>query len=175
MKNLLLALLLCVTGCATPVKVIETYVTDSTGKTTKVIQKFYDSTRNDRWDYYQDDYVNLMVNPYMYYDPFFYDPFWRPGRMYFGPRVIVPVNPPRAPRVSPREPRGGGPGYINPPSRPKPGVGTNPRYSPPRPLPPGPRGSYTPQPRSFSPPPAPRPVERGSSPIREFVKPDNKQ
>ena len=170
MRNLLLVLLLCVTGCATPIRVVETYVTDSaTGKTTKVIQRFYDSTRSERWDYYQDDYVNLMINPYMYYDPFFFDPFWGNRRLYYTPRVVVPVNPgvgnPRGPRVRPNNHR-----YVNPPRT---GVGNAPirKYEAPRPLPPGPRGSYTPQPRSFSPPPAPRPVERGSSPSRQFSNP----
>jgi hypothetical protein len=169
----LLLLLLCVIGCATPIRVVETYVTDSaTGKTTKVIQRFYDSTRSERWDYYQDDYVNLMINPYMYYDPFFFDPFWGSRRLYYTPRVVVPINPPRGPRVRPNTPRYDNPrpGVGNPP---KPGVGTAPirKYEVPRPLPPGPRGSYTPQPRSFSPPSAPRPVERGSSPSRQFSNP----
>lgn len=169
MRNLLLALLLCVIGCATPIRVVETYTTDSTGKTTKVIQRYYDSTNYDRWDYYQDDYVNMMINPYMYYDPFFYDPFWGNRRLYYTPRVIVPINPPRGPRVRPNNPR-----YVNPP---RPGVGTAPirKYEAPRPVQPGPRGSYTPQPRSFSPPSAPRPVERGSSPVRQFSNPIIKQ
>jgi hypothetical protein len=44
----------------------------------------------------------------------------------------------------------------------------------PRPLPPGPRGTYVPGGgMPFSTPPAVRPVERGTSPIRTFPKPDN--
>lgn len=179
MKKLLL-LLLCVASCASPVRITETITTDSTGKTTKVIQKFYDTViTHDEVYFYQQDYFNLMFRPYAYYDPFFYDPFWGNGWPYRPPGVVIPVNPPRHPRKPRNEPRVP-PRYVDP-GRERPGVGNNPgsgatpkRYVP-RPLPPGPRGSYTPEPRSFSPPPAPRPVERGSSPIRQFNRPNIRQ
>lgn len=192
MKKLLL-LLLCVASCASPIRITETITTDSTGKTTKVIQKFYDTVvTHDEVYFYQQDYFNLMFRPYAYYDPFFYDPFWGNGWPYRPPGVVIPINPPRSPRkprnepkpwVSPRREPKVPPRYVDP----RPGVGNNPRTGNnpgsgatpkryvPRPLPPGPRGSYTPEPRSFSPPPAPRPVERGSSPIRQFNRPNIRQ
>jgi hypothetical protein len=166
MKNILLVLLLCVTGCATPIRVVETLVTDSaTGKTTKVIQKFYDSSHVTR-DVYVQDYSSMMFSPY--YDPFFYDPIYWYSPRYLGP-IVAPVQPRVVIRNRPVRPRGGwdSPGAGFRPS--------TPRANPPRPLPPGPRGSYTPQPRSFSTPPAVRPVERGQAPTRSFVKPDNRR
>ncbi len=167
----LLLLLLCVAGCATPIRVVETYVTDSaTGKTTKVIQKFYDSSHVVR-DVYVQDYSGMMINPY--YDPFFYDPIYWYSPRYLGP-IVAPVQPRVVIRNRPVRPRGGwdSPGSGFRPSTPvRP---STPRANPPKPLPPGPRGSYTPQPRSFSTPPAVRPVERGQAPTRIFVKPDNK-
>lgn len=169
MKKLFL-LLLCVASCASPVRVTETITTDSTGRTTKVIQRFYDTVVvHDEVYFYQQDYFNMMFRPYAYYDPFFYDPFWGAGLPYRPPGVVIPINPPRSPRNRPNRP-------VVPPRyvQPRPGTGTNPgKLHVPRPLPPGPRGSYTPEPRSFSPPPAPRPVERGSSPIRSFPKSPN--
>ncbi len=190
MKKLLL-LLLCVASCASPVRITETITTDSTGKTTKVIQKFYDTVIiQDELYFYQQDYYNNLFRPYAYYDPFFYDPFWGVGWPYRPSGIVIPVNPPRHPRkprnepkpwVSPRREPKVPPRYVDP----RPGVGNNPRTGNtpglgatpkryvPRPLPPGPRGSYTPEPRSFSPPPAPRPVERGSSPSRSFPKSPN--
>ena len=167
----LLLLPLCVAGCATPVRVVETITTDSTtGKTTKVIQRFYDTIDIDQIYFYQQDYYNNLFRPYAYYDPFFYDPFWGAGWPYRPPGVVIPVNPPRSPR-RPRVP----PRYVNP----RPGVGNNPGNAPvpgytpkrslPRPLPPGPRGTYVPGGgMPFSTPPAVRPVERGNSPIRTF-------
>jgi hypothetical protein len=172
MKNILLVLLLCVTGCATPIRVVETLVTDSaTGKTTKVIQKFYDSSHVTR-DVYVQDYSSMMFSPY--YDPFFYDPIYWYSPRYLGP-IVAPVKPRVIIRNRPVRPRGGwdSPGSGFRPSTPvRP---STPRANPPRPLPPGPRGSYTPQPRSFSTPPAVRPVERGQAPTRSFVKPDNRR
>jgi hypothetical protein len=167
----LLLLLFCVAGCATPIRVVETLVTDSaTGKTTRVIQKFYDSSNVTR-DVYVQDYSTMMFNPY--YDPFFYDPVYWYSPRYLGP-IVAPVQPRVIIRNRPVRPRGGwdSPGSGFRPSTPvRP---STPRANPPRPLPPGPRGSYTPQPRSFSTPPAARPVERGQAPTRTFVKPDNK-
>ena len=167
----LLLLLLCVAGCATPIRVVETLVTDSaTGKTTRVIQKFYDSSNVTR-DVYVQDYSTMMFNPY--YDPFFYDPIYWYSPRYLGP-IVAPVQPRVIIRNRPVRPRGGwdSPGSGFRPSTPvRP---STPRANPPRPLPPGPRGSYTPQPRSSSTPPAARPVERGQAPTRTFVKPDNK-
>jgi hypothetical protein len=176
MKKLFLVLLLCVVGCATPVRVVETITTDSTtGKTTKVIQRFYDTVYMDEVYFYPPDYYTNMYRPYAYYDPFFYDPFWGTGLPYRPPGIVIPINPPRSPR-RPRVP----PRYVNP----RPGVGNNPGNNPkpgftpkrslPRPLPPGPRGTYVPGGgKPFSTPPAVRPVERGQAPIRSFVKPDN--
>jgi hypothetical protein len=189
MKKLFLVLLLCVVGCATPVRVVETYTTDSTtGKTTKVIQRFYDTIDIDQIYFYQQDYYNNLFRPYAYYDPFFYDPFWGAGWPYRPSRIVIPVNPPRSPR-RPRV-RPGGDYVPAPGNSPRPGVSPNPGYAPrhgdkpgngntpkrslPRPLPPGPRGTYVPGGgMPFSTPPAVRPVERGTSPIRTFPKPDN--
>ena len=166
MKKLFL-LLLCVASCASPVRVTETITTDSTGRTTKVIQRFYDTVVvHDELYFYQQDYFNMMFRPYAYYDPFFYDPFWGAGLPYRPPGVVIPINPPRHPRKPHNE--------VRPGVGVRPGTGNNPgKLHVPRPLPPGPRGSYTPEPRSFSPPPAPRPVERGSSPIRSFPRSPN--
>lgn len=186
MKKLFL-LLLCVASCASPIRVTETITTDSTGRTTKVIQRFYDTVVvHDEVYFYQQDYFNMMFRPYAYYDPFFYDPFWGAGLPYRPPGVVIPINPPRSPRMRPNRPNP----WVSPRREPKvppryvqpragtgtnPGSGSTPKRYVPRPLPPGPRGSYTPEPRSFSPPPAPRPVERGSSPIRQFNRPNIRQ
>lgn len=171
----LLLLLLCVTGCATPIRVVETYVTDSaTGKTTRVIQKFYDSSHVTR-DVYVHDYSTMMFNPF--YDPFFYDPVYWYSPRFLGP-IVAPVQPRVVIRNRPVRPRGGwdspgagfrpsNPRYVQP--RP------TPRANPPRPLPPGPRGTYVPGGgKPLSTPPAARPVERGQAPTRTFVKPDIK-
>jgi len=162
----LLLLLLCVTGCATPIRVVETLVTDSaTGKTTRVIQKFYDSSHVTR-DVYVQDYSTMMFNPY--YDPFFYDPIYWYSPRFLGP-IVAPVQPRVVIRNRPVRPRGGwdSPGAGFRPS--------TPRANPSRPLPPGPRGTYVPGGgKPLSTPPAARPVERGQAPTRSFVKPDNK-
>jgi hypothetical protein len=171
MKKLFLVLLFCVVGCATPVRVVETTTTDSTtGKTTKVIQRFYDTIDIDQIYFYQQDYYNNLFRPYAYYDPFFYDPFWGAGWPYRPNRIVIPVNPPRSPR-RPRVP----PRYVNPGDEVRPGTGNAPKRSLPRPLPPGPRGTYVPGGgKPLSTPPAVRPVERGQAPIRTFSKPDIK-
>jgi hypothetical protein len=172
MKKLFLVLLLCVVGCATPVRVVETITTDSTtGKTTKVIQRFYDTVYMDEVYFYPPDYYTNMYRPYAYYDPFFYDPFWGSGLPYRPPGIVIPINPPR----SPRRPRVA-PGYVPVPrGEVRPGPGNTPKRSLPRPLPPGPRGTYVPGGgKPLSTPPAVRPVERGQAPIRTFSKPDIK-
>jgi len=156
MRILYLLLFVLLYGCSTPIRIVETYVTDSaTGNTTKVVQKFYDSV--DRY-HHQSDYSDFMFRPYMYYDPFFYDPFWGSRRFYTPPRVIVPVRPITRPRT----------GYVAPRSDNKKS------YDPPRPLPPGPRGTHVPGGvRSFSPPSGPKPLERSQAPSKNSSKPDN--
>lgn len=119
MRLISIILILVSCGCYAPIRIVETYVTDSlTGKTTKVIEKFYDSTDDDRRSYYQQDYMNFMLRPYMYYDPFFYDPFWNSRAFYYAPRVVVP-NPPRGAVPAPA-PRPSSPRILPPGPRPKP-------------------------------------------------------
>lgn len=83
MKTLIFILIIALIGCNTPIRVVETITTDSvTGKSVKVITKYYDSTRQ----------PSVNVTPY--YNPWpwgWYDPFWR-GTPWYSPRTII-VNP----------------------------------------------------------------------------------
>jgi hypothetical protein len=72
MKKLLIALLF-LTACNTPYKIIETYTTDSTGKTVKTIQKLYSNNTT---------VVVPQASLNLYSSPLFYH--------YYSPRVIVP-------------------------------------------------------------------------------------
>lgn len=84
MKYLLAIILLAFASCMTPSRVVERFETDSLGRTTKFVTKYYDSVR----------YVYEPCPPNVYpYRPF-YGPFWRP-------RVVVVANQRVAPRRAP--------------------------------------------------------------------------
>lgn len=80
MKTLMLALIVFLIGCNTPIRVVETIATDSlTGKSIKTVTKYYDSTRYP------------SVNPVVNYNPYpfgWYDPFWR-SSLWYNPRPII--------------------------------------------------------------------------------------
>lgn len=75
-------------SCDTPYKVIETYSTDSTGKTVKTVQKLY-SNNND---------VPPPASLNIISSPFFYNPYPYYGCAYAAPRIIVPIRPVIIPR-----------------------------------------------------------------------------
>lgn len=80
MKNLLFFLiLLFFISCETPYKIVETYTTDSTGKTTKTVQKIYS-------DGSITPVSTVVVSGAFWYDPFIY-PYYR------SPRIVVPIGP----------------------------------------------------------------------------------
>ena len=59
-------------GCEVPIRITETYTTDSSGKVTKTITKYYDSTHHD-------------YSTPMYFQPY---PYWQ--RPYYNPIYVMP-------------------------------------------------------------------------------------
>jgi hypothetical protein len=82
MKHLLLAILiaLLIVSCDTPYKTVTTYTKDSTGRTIKVINKYYDNT------YYTQPPVEIMTSP-LFYSPY-YDYRW--NLQYNRPKIVIP-------------------------------------------------------------------------------------
>lgn len=89
MKNLLfLFLVLLVVSCETPYKIVETYTTDSTGKTVKVVNKYYSTGSSTTYVpvsnvYIPDASYNIYNSPVLY-------PYYRPTIV---PRIVVPIAP----------------------------------------------------------------------------------
>lgn len=80
-KLLALFVIILFIGCDTPYKVIETYSTDSTGKTVKTVQKLYsDNIQTPPAS------INVVSSPF-WYNPWYYGPAYYPGR------IVVPVRP----------------------------------------------------------------------------------
>ena len=77
MKKLIFALLF-LASCEVPYKITETYSTDSTGKTVKTVQKFYDNSGVVA----PAASVNIVGSPLLY-----------PYGYYYTPRIVVPVGP----------------------------------------------------------------------------------
>lgn len=102
MKKIIFSLLFLV-SCSTPYKIVETYTTDSTGKTLKVVQKFY----NDQPVSSTTTEVNFISGPMFL--PYRYSYFYVP-RVY----VPVPARPQRVP--TPQRP---GYGPLPPTPRPR--------------------------------------------------------
>lgn len=83
----LIVLFLFAYACNLPYKVMTTYSTDSLGKKTKTVTKWYDTTSHQYNDYrWERDYF------FPYYDPWIYP--WR-SQIYVQPRVVVPIRPNR--------------------------------------------------------------------------------
>lgn len=85
MKPLMIVFVfVCLFACNTPIRIVETYGVDSTGRMKKTVVKYYDTTK----------YIPTTQYPnQLIYDPFWYrDPFWRPW--YYNNRIIL-VTPPR--------------------------------------------------------------------------------
>ena len=95
MKKLIFALLI-LTSCNVPIRIVETYTVDSTGKPVKTVQKYYNNTE-----------VISRPSFEIYNSPLFY-PYYRPILV---PRIVQPphrytprpVYPPR-PNYTPRPP-----------------------------------------------------------------------
>jgi len=90
MKNIILGFIIClvVISCETPLRIVETYSTDSNGKTVKTVQKYYDSAG--QRVYAPQVSFNVVTSPFWYggvYNPYYYGP------NYYNPRIIVPVIP----------------------------------------------------------------------------------
>jgi hypothetical protein len=86
MKNLLFVLLiLAFVSCEAPYKIVETYTTDSTGKTVKTINKYYDNSPSTTYvpDASYNFYSTPLFHPY-------YNPYYRPIII---PKIVVPVAP----------------------------------------------------------------------------------
>lgn len=91
MKKLALILILGVlVSCSSPIKIVETYTTDSTGKTVKRIEKIYDRTPSNH--FVPNASLNVLTSP-LWYDPWFYRPYYSPRIIIPSPRVTVPVKP----------------------------------------------------------------------------------
>jgi hypothetical protein len=94
MKYVILFIGLVLASCSTPIKVIESYSTDSTGKTIKTITKVYDNTPVVRHEYADNNY---------FYDPFYFRPYgYRPYGYYPRTQIIVPFRTPVRPSYGPR-------------------------------------------------------------------------
>jgi predicted N-acyltransferase len=91
MKYLIIYFLLALIGCSSPVRIVESYSTDSTGKTIKTITKYYDSSPVVHREFIEDHYYS---NPY-YYRPFGYGYYPRT-------QIVVPIRPSYGPRYTPR-------------------------------------------------------------------------
>jgi hypothetical protein len=74
--SLLLILILSIlfNSCVTPYKIIETYTTDSLGRTVKTVQKLYDNG------------TSIPTQTVIYSSPYYVYP-------YVSPRIIVPIKP----------------------------------------------------------------------------------
>jgi len=78
-------------SCDTPYKIIETYTTDSAGRTVKTIQKIYPDGATTPVAS-----INVVSSPWYnsgYYNPYYY--------YYYTPRTIVPTRPIYIPRIIP--------------------------------------------------------------------------
>lgn len=100
--RILIALLLLLSACASPTKVVTTYETDSvTGKTKKIVTKYYDTVRVIRERYY-DSSPNIWFHNY--WDSYWWwnSPVYR-QRYYYVPRRSIQPPPPPIKRIpSPR-------------------------------------------------------------------------
>jgi hypothetical protein len=70
-KLLALALLIFIFGCTAPYKIIETYTTDSTGKTVKTVQKIYPNRDSVVVNHTYND-ISLYPYPWNYYHPYYH-------------------------------------------------------------------------------------------------------
>lgn len=77
MKKLIFALLF-LASCEAPYKITETYTTDSTGKTVKTVQKFY----NNSTVVAPSTSINVVGSPLLY-----------PYGYFYSPRIVVPAQP----------------------------------------------------------------------------------
>lgn len=74
-RNLLLfTILVLLVGCVTPSRVTTTYMTDSTGKQVKVVNKFYSNIPTPS--------LNVVTTPFWYNNMLY---------PYYSPRIIVPM------------------------------------------------------------------------------------
>ena len=83
--TLIIILLATLSACETPHKIIETYTTDSAGRTVKTIQEIYS-------DGATIPVASINVSS-AWYPPGYFYPY------YYAPRIITPVRPFYTPRV----------------------------------------------------------------------------
>ena len=94
MKYVILFFVLILVGCSAPIKIIESYSTDSTGKSIKTVTKVYDNTPVEH---------HQTIEDYYYSNPFYYRPYgYRPYGYYPRTQIIVPIRPMYGPRYTPR-------------------------------------------------------------------------
>jgi len=91
--SILALILFAMVGC-TPIRIIETYTTDSTGKQIHTIQKYYDNTTTVA----PQASFNFVTHPgwdSFYGTPYYYTtPFYNSNpRVVITPRIVIPNNP----------------------------------------------------------------------------------
>ena len=85
-------------ACEAPYHITETYTTDSTGKTVRTVQKYYNNTTT------VTPQASINIGSSFWWGtPYYYRPYYNPVIV---PRIVVPVNPSihynQAPRYIPR-------------------------------------------------------------------------